>query len=53
VFLVLDGRAVERAVTVGGNTPQGLRVNDGLIGGEDLITNPSDTLKDGDRVQVN
>lgn len=53
VFLVLDGRAMERAVTVGSNTPQGLRINDGLIGGEDLITNPSDTLKDGDRVQVN
>lgn len=53
VFLVLEGRAVERAVTAGANSTQGLRITEGLIGGEDLIVNPSDTLKDGDRVQVN
>jgi HlyD family secretion protein len=53
VFLVLEGRAVERAVTAGANSTQGLRITEGLIGGEDLIVNPSDALKDGDRVQVN
>ncbi|MDZ7637769.1 MAG: efflux RND transporter periplasmic adaptor subunit [Bryobacterales bacterium] len=52
VFLVLNGRAVERAVTVGTSNSQGLRIQDGLIGGEELIVNPGDQLKDGDRVNV-
>lgn len=52
VFVVLDGRAVRRAVRTGSNTPQGLRIEDGLIGGEDLIVNPPAELKDGDRVVV-
>lgn len=52
VFLVLDGRAVQRRVTVGGTSSQGLRIEDGLIGGEDLIVNPPDSLQDGARIQV-
>jgi HlyD family secretion protein len=52
VFVVLDGRAVRRAVRTGSNTPQGLRIEDGLIGGEDLVVNPPAGLKDGDRVRV-
>jgi HlyD family secretion protein len=52
VFVVLDGRAVRRAVRTGNNTPQGLRIQDGLIGGEDLIVNPPPELKDGDPVRV-
>jgi len=52
VFIVLNGRAVERAIKTSGNTPQGLRVEDGLIGGEDLIVNPPAELKDGMKVQV-
>jgi HlyD family secretion protein len=52
VFVVLNGKAVRRPVRTGGNTPQGLRVEDGLIGGEDLIVNPPPTLKDGDKVRV-
>ncbi|MCW5962945.1 MAG: efflux RND transporter periplasmic adaptor subunit [Bryobacterales bacterium] len=52
VFLVLNGRAVARRVTVGGSTSQGLRIEDGLIGGEDLIVNPPDALQDGARIQV-
>ena len=51
VFLVLNGRAVRRPVKSGGTTPQGLRIEDGLIGGEDLIVDPSAELKDGDRVK--
>jgi len=51
VFLVLNGRAVRRSVKSGGTTPQGLRIEDGLIGGEDLIVDPSAELKDGDRVK--
>lgn len=52
VFLVLNGRAVARRVAIGGNTGQGLRIESGLIGGEDLIVNPSDSLNDGDRIEV-
>jgi HlyD family secretion protein len=52
VFVVLDGRAVRRTVRSGSNTPSGLRIDDGLIGGEDLIVNPPAELKDGDRVRV-
>ena len=52
VFLVLNGRAVRRPVKSGGTTPQGLRIEDGLIGGEDLIVDPSAELKDGDRVRL-
>ncbi len=52
VYLVLNGRAVARRVTVGGTSSQGLRIEDGLIGGEDLIVNPPDNLEDGSRIQV-
>lgn len=51
VFVVLDGRAVRRVVKTGGTTAQGVRVEEGLLGGEDLITSPPATLKDGDRVR--
>ncbi|MGD0201181.1 MAG: efflux RND transporter periplasmic adaptor subunit [Bryobacteraceae bacterium] len=51
VFVVLDGRAVRRVVKTGGTTAQGVRVEEGLLGGEDLIANPPATLKDGDRVR--
>jgi HlyD family secretion protein len=51
VFVVLDGKAVRRAVKTGATSGQGVRIEDGLIGGEDLITNPPATLKDGDRVR--
>lgn len=52
VFVMLDGKAVKRTVRVTGNTSEGLRVEDGLIGGEDVILNPPSELKDGDRVRV-
>ena len=52
VFVVLDGRAVRRTVTVGATSTQGVRVGAGLIGGEDLIANPPAGLKDGDRVRM-
>ncbi|MBL8293937.1 MAG: efflux RND transporter periplasmic adaptor subunit, partial [Bryobacterales bacterium] len=51
VFVYLNGRAVRRAVRVGGTTQQGLRIEEGLIGGEDLIVNPPAELKDGARVK--
>jgi HlyD family secretion protein len=51
VFVVLDGRAVRRTVKTGAASPAGVRVEQGLIGGEDLILNPPAGLKDGDRVK--
>ncbi|MBI4891438.1 MAG: efflux RND transporter periplasmic adaptor subunit [Acidobacteria bacterium] len=52
VYIVVGGKVVERAIRTSGNTPQGLRVEDGLIGGEDLVVNPPAELKDGMKVQV-
>ncbi len=52
VYIVVNGKVVERAIRTSGNTPQGLRVEDGLIGGEDLVVNPPAELKDGMKVQV-
>jgi HlyD family secretion protein len=38
-------------VKSGPTTSQGVHIDDGLIGGEDLIVNPPADLKDGDRVK--
>src|SRR5579883_2137505 len=51
VFVLLGGKAVRRPVKVGSTSSQGIRIDEGLIGGEDLILNPPATLKDGDRVR--
>lgn len=51
VFVVLNGRAVRRPVKASGTTAQGIRIESGLIGGEDLIVNPPAGLKDGDKVK--
>jgi HlyD family secretion protein len=51
VFVVLDGRAVVRPIKPGPANRQGVRIEQGLIGGEDIIINAPATLKDGDRVR--
>jgi HlyD family secretion protein len=54
VFVVESGKAVRRPVTatnIIGN-PNEVEVRQGLIGGEDLIPNPPDTLQDGANVKV-
>jgi HlyD family secretion protein len=51
VFVVVDGKAVRRQVKTGRAMAQGVRIEDGLIGGEDLVVNPPAELKDGDRVR--
>jgi HlyD family secretion protein len=51
VFVVLDGKALRRAVKIGATAGTSVRIDQGLIGGEDLITNPPAGLKDGDRVK--
>jgi HlyD family secretion protein len=51
VFVIVGDRAVKRAVKAAGITPQGMRLEEGLIGGEELIVNPGAELKDGDKVR--
>jgi HlyD family secretion protein len=50
VFVTLGGRAVKRPVKLGGTSSQGVRIDEGLVGGEDLILDPPADLKDGDKV---
>jgi len=52
VFVMLDGKAVRRAVKTGATSARGIQVDEGLIGGEDLIVNPPAGLKDGDKVRL-
>ena len=52
VLVVLGGKAVTRPVKTGATTPQGITIDQGLIGGEELIPNPPASLKDGDRVHI-
>jgi HlyD family secretion protein len=52
VFVVADEKAVRRAIKTSGSTSQGVRVEQGLNGGEDLIVNPPADLKDGTKVKV-
>ena len=51
VFVLLGGKAVQRRVKTGTTSSLGVRVESGLIGGEDLIVSPPAGLKDGDRVR--
>lgn len=52
VFVILGGKAVRREVKTGVTNSQGVRIEQGLIGGEDVIVNAPDGLKDGDRVHA-
>lgn len=52
VFVALNGRAKKIAVTTGGATAQGVLIQSGLNGGEDLIVNPPANLKDGQRIEA-
>ena len=51
VFVVLNGKAIRRVVKTGGSNASGVIVEEGLIGGEDLILNPPADLKDGAAVR--
>ena len=56
VFVIAGGRAVAKPVKTGPTSPlagggQDVLIEDGLIGGEDLIVGPPADLKDGDRVK--
>ncbi len=52
VWIVLNGKVVRRAVKTAGITAQGLRVEDGLIGGEEIIAAPVAEIKEGVRVKA-
>jgi HlyD family secretion protein len=52
VFVALNGRAKKIAVKTGGTTAQGVLIQSGLSGGEDLIVNPPADLKDGQRIEA-
>jgi HlyD family secretion protein len=52
VFVVFDGRAVRRAVKTGPANSGNLRIEEGLIGGEDVIIGPPPGLKDGDKIRT-
>ena len=51
VFVMFEGKAVRRAVKTGATNSKGVRIDEGLIGGEDLIVSPPADLKAGDRVK--
>jgi len=51
VFVMLEGKAVRRAVKTGASSAAGVRIEEGLVGGEDLIVSPPAGLKDGDKVR--
>ncbi len=52
VFVAVNGKAVRRPVKTGTMNSLGIRIEDGLIGGEDLILNPPADLKDGAKIVV-
>jgi HlyD family secretion protein len=53
VFVVENGRAVKRSVDVlKGGFGSEVEIRAGLIGGEDLIVSPPETLRDGAKVRI-
>ena len=51
VLLLVNGKAVERKLKLGATSSQGVRVEKGLIGGEEIILNPPADVKDGAKVE--
>lgn len=52
VFVLVNGKAVRKRVKTAGSTSNGVRIEEGLIGGEDLILDPPADLKDGAAVRA-
>jgi membrane fusion protein (multidrug efflux system) len=53
VFVVEDGKAVVRRLTVGGESGTGVVVNSGLSGGELVIVEGLQSIKPGTPVRAN
>ena len=51
VFVLLDGKVVRRTVKTGATSGQGIRIDEGLIGGEEIVVAPPADLKDGNKVR--
>lgn len=51
VFVVENGKAIKRPVAVIKGVGQEIEIRQGLIGGEDLIVSPPESLQDGARVK--
>ncbi|HYP15328.1 MAG TPA: efflux RND transporter periplasmic adaptor subunit [Bryobacteraceae bacterium] len=51
VFVIAGDKAMKRTVRTGTVSSQGIRIDSGLNGGEDLVVNPPEELKEGDRVK--
>ena len=52
VFIIVDGKAVRKTIKTSGTNAQGVEVEDGLIGGEDVIVNAPADLKEGQKVRA-
>ena len=52
VYLVKDGKAVERTVTIGMDTGELVEITKGLKEGEEIIIKGQNFLKNGDKVKV-
>lgn len=52
VFVLVNGKALLKRVKTAGSTSNGVRIEEGLIGGEDLILDPPADLKDGAEVRA-
>ncbi len=52
VFVYLSGKAVLKRVKSGASTPQGLVLEEGLIGNEEVILNPPPDMRDGSKVKI-
>ncbi|MBI1748494.1 MAG: efflux RND transporter periplasmic adaptor subunit [Acidobacteria bacterium] len=50
VLIVLSGKVVERGIKSGSVSTAGVEVIEGLVGGEEIVVHPPNTLQDGDRV---
>jgi HlyD family secretion protein len=51
VFIAVNGKAIKRTVKVGSTGVGGVQVEDGLIGGEDVVLNAPADLKDGQKIR--
>jgi HlyD family secretion protein len=52
VFVVVKGHARKVTVKTGGTSSDGVLIESGLIGGEQLIVGPPAALKDGQKVEI-
>jgi RND family efflux transporter MFP subunit len=51
VFLYRDGSVERRAISIAERRNERATISAGLVGGEKIILNPTDSLSDGDRVK--